>query len=116
MICSREASAEIRAFVRRALTRHVGRWSPRSAGIVGAIVIGDRTGLDEAVERRLQEAGTYHVIAISGGNIAILVGLTLLWFRIAGVLGPAAMLTAIAGLDLRTATSWAEADPWSAPP
>lgn len=93
-----EASAEIRARVRSALIRHVGRWSPRSAGIVSAIVIGDRTGLDEAVERRLQEAGTYHVIAISGGNIAILVGLTLLWFRIAGILGPAAMLTAIGGL------------------
>ena len=93
-----EGAAEIRAFVRRALARHVGRWSSRSSAIVGAIVIGDRTGLDDAVERRLQEAGTYHVIAISGGNIAILVGLTLVAFRVAGVLGPRAMLTAIAGL------------------
>jgi competence protein ComEC len=93
-----EGAAEIRAFVRRALARHVGRWSPRSSAIVGAIVIGDRTGLDDAVERRLQEAGTYHVIAISGGNIAILVGLTLVAFRVGGVLGPRAMLTAIAGL------------------
>ena len=42
--------------------------------IVTAIVIGDRAGLDDDVERRLQEAGTYHVIAISGGNIAILAG------------------------------------------
>ena len=50
------------------------------------------------VQRRLQEAGTYHVIAISGGNIAILAGLTLAAFRLAGFLGPAAMLAAIAGL------------------
>ena len=68
-----------------------------SAAIVTAIVIGDRTGLDDAVERRLQEAGTYHVIAISGGNIAILAGLTLAAFRLVGMLGRAAMLSAAGG-------------------
>ncbi len=71
---------------------------PRAAAIVAAIVIGDRAGLDNETERRLQEAGTYHVIAISGGNIAILAGLTLGVFRIAGLLGRSAMLSAIAGL------------------
>ena len=55
----------------------VGRWSAQSGAIVAAIVIGDRAGLDHDVQRRLQEAGTYHVIAISGGNIAILAGLLL---------------------------------------
>ena len=63
----------------------------QSAAIVTAIVIGDRAGLDDEVQRRLQEAGTYHVIAISGGNIAILAGLTLVVFRVAGLLGRAAM-------------------------
>ena len=92
------AAWRVRAFVRQAIAAAVGRWSPRSAAIVTAIVIGDRTGLDDEVERRLQEAGTYHVIAISGGNIAILAGVTLAGFRLAGVLGPTAMLTAIAGL------------------
>ncbi len=93
-----EAAAGVRAFVRGAIASAVGRWSARSAAIVTAIVIGDRAGLDEGLERRLQEAGTYHVIAISGGNIAILAGLTLVGFRVAGLLGRAAMLTAIAGL------------------
>jgi competence protein ComEC len=93
-----EAAASARAFVRRAVSASVGRWSARSAAIVTAIVIGDRAGLDESVRTRLQEAGTYHVIAISGGNIAILAGLTLALFRVAGLLGPAAMLTAIVGL------------------
>ena len=46
-----------------------------------AILIGDRTGLDADDERRLQEAGTYHVIAISGGNIAILTAILLILFR-----------------------------------
>jgi competence protein ComEC len=93
-----ETAARIRSFARRAIQSSVGRWNARSAGIVTAIVIGDRTGLDDEVERRLQEAGTYHVIAISGGNIAILVGLTLAVFRVAGLLGRAAMLSAMAGL------------------
>ena len=61
--------------------------APQSAAIVAAIVIGDRAGLDDDVQRRLQEAGTYHVIAISGGNIAILAGLLLGAFRLAGWLG-----------------------------
>ena len=88
----------VRAFARRAISQAVGRWSARSAAIVAAIVIGDRTGLDAGVQRRLQEAGTYHVIAISGGNIAILAGLMLGLFRLAGVLGRTAMLASIAAL------------------
>ena len=72
-----EALASARAFVRDALGRSVGRWSGRSSAIATAILIGDRAGLEEGVERRLQEAGTYHVIAISGGNIAILTALVL---------------------------------------
>ena len=47
------------------------------AAIATAILIGDRAGLDQDVEERLQRAGTFHVIAISGGNIAILTALIL---------------------------------------
>ena len=96
-----ESAAGVRAFVRRSVASAVGRWSPQAAAIVTAIVIGDRTGLEDDVQRRLQEAGTYHVIAISGGNIAILAGLTLGLFRITGLLGRTArpaMLGAIAAL------------------
>ena len=76
-----EAMSGARAFARRAIADGVGRWSAQSGAIVAAIVIGDRAGLDNDVQRRLQEAGTYHVIAISGGNIAILAGLLLSAFR-----------------------------------
>ena len=91
-----ECLGAVRAFARRAIAAAVGRWSASSAAIVSAIVIGDRAGLDDAVVRRLQEAGTYHVIAISGGNIAILAGLLLGGFRFAGWLGRRAMAAAIA--------------------
>ncbi len=76
-----ETLASIRAAVRRAVAASVGVWNGRSAAVVSAILIGDRAGLDVDVERRLQEAGTYHVIAISGGNIAILAGLWIFLLR-----------------------------------
>ncbi len=93
-----EWAGETRAYARQAIRAAVADRSERAADIVMAIVIGDRTGLDDGVERRLQEAGTYHVIAISGGNIAILAGLTLAAFRVLGLLGRVAMLSAAAGL------------------
>jgi competence protein ComEC len=80
-----EMSAELRARARRTLDGAVGPFSPRSAAIVRAILLGDRAGLDEDTEERLQEAGTYHVLAISGGNIAILAGLLLGLAKLAGV-------------------------------
>ena len=80
-----EAAASVRGAVRRAIGRTVAPWSARSAAVVTAILIGDRAGLDDEVERALQEAGTYHVIAISGGNIAILAALVLGALRAAGV-------------------------------
>ena len=67
-----EWASAFRAWVRSVMSATVAPWSRRSAGVAAAIVIGDRTGLAQDDEERLQAAGTYHVIAISGGNIAIL--------------------------------------------
>ena len=91
-----EAAASLRAFVRRASARAIGRWSGRSAGVATAILIGDRGGLDPEDERRLQEAGTYHVIAISGGNIALLTALLVLLGRAARLPPRATALASIA--------------------
>jgi competence protein ComEC len=80
-----ERAADIRAWTRSMLSASVGRWSARSAGIATAILIGDRSGLTQDDERRLQEAGTYHVIAISGGNMAILTMIVLGLLRMISV-------------------------------
>src|SRR5690606_5703287 len=64
------------------------------------ILIGDRAGLDPALEARLQAAGTYHVIAISGGNIAVLAGLCVVVLRASRCpprLASAATMALIAG-------------------
>ena len=80
-----ELTAAIRASLRSRIDRTVRVHGRRSAAVVTAILIGDRTGLDGETQRRLQEAGTFHVIAISGGNIAILAGILLVTFRGLGV-------------------------------
>jgi competence protein ComEC len=67
-----EAAARVRAHVRRTTTTWLAPYAPSTQAVVTAILIGDRAGLDEAVVRRLQAAGTFHVIAISGGNVAML--------------------------------------------
>jgi len=90
-----EAAAAARAFGRGTIGAALPA-RPLQAGIVTAILIGDRGGLDPALSRRLQEAGTYHVIAISGGNIAILTGLAFLVMRVAGTpRRPGAMMLAV---------------------
>jgi len=80
-----EAAAAARAWIRQQLSQCIGTWSRQSAAIAIAILIGDRSGLSDVDERRLQEAGTYHVIAISGGNIAILTAILLALFRLISV-------------------------------
>ena len=82
-----EWGARMRAVVRRAVDATVGVYDAQSAAIVTAILIGDRAGLDPEMTDRLQRGGTYHVIAISGGNIAILTALLLLALRAAGFAG-----------------------------
>jgi competence protein ComEC len=77
-----EAASQARLWARRKLGSAIAPASPRSAAVATAILIGDRTQLEAEDERRLQEAGTYHVIAISGGNIAMATALLLLAGRI----------------------------------
>lgn len=72
-----EWGARMRAVVRASLAAHLPADHSNAAGVATAILIGDRAALGADLERRLQEAGTYHVLAISGGNIAILSGLVL---------------------------------------
>ena len=82
-----EAAAAVRAATRRALTTRGGASDPQAAAVATALLIGDRAAIDHDVQQRLQEAGTYHVIAISGGNIAIVAGLALRilgWLRVRG--------------------------------
>jgi competence protein ComEC len=102
-----EAASSARLWARTRLAEHVGRWSAQSGAIAAAILIGDRSGLSDDDQRRLQEAGTYHVIAISGGNIAVLTALLLLIMRSARVSArPAAAVSIVLLLFYGQLTGW----------
>jgi len=47
-------------------------------GVVRAMVLGDRTGLDPETTEAFRIAGTYHVLAISGAQVALLAAV-LIW-------------------------------------
>jgi competence protein ComEC len=93
-----ETAADLRAHVRAVIRQSVASADALAAAIVTAILIGDRTGLPDEVRARLQAAGTYHVIAISGGNIAILAALIASVFLLTGTAGRASAVAIIVGL------------------
>ena len=72
-----EATAAARAWARRTVAAAIGPDDPQGTAIVLAVLIGDRAGLSPDIEARMQRAGTYHVLAISGGNIAVLAAIVL---------------------------------------
>ncbi|HVQ16222.1 MAG TPA: DNA internalization-related competence protein ComEC/Rec2, partial [Vicinamibacterales bacterium] len=94
-----ELCADIRAHVRRAIERWIEPHDPISAAIASAVLIGDRTGLPDETRDALQAAGTYHVIAISGGNIAILAAVATLLLAVVTIRGRRAALIAIVVLS-----------------
>jgi competence protein ComEC len=109
-----EWAADARAFVRASIGRWVRPHGDLPASIVTAVLIGDRTGLPDDVRVRLQAAGTYHVIAISGGNIAILAAIVLAVFAVFGVPGRLAAAAAIVLLVAYAAVVAAGPSVWRA--
>ena len=86
-----ELAATARAWIRRAIARDVGRVSARSDGIVIAILIGNRSGLDPDTQRRLRKAGTYNVIAILGALVLVALRLLRCGTRVASVVTAATL-------------------------
>jgi competence protein ComEC len=79
----RAATARARSWARRTLASHVV--AGREEGVVRAMVIGDRSGVDEDTAEDFRRAGTYHVLAISGAQVALVAALLL---RLLRSLGP----------------------------
>lgn len=77
-----EVGGGVRAYVRHAAAALFPPERDESRAVLVAILIGDRVGLDPQSERLMQRAGTYHVLAISGGNVALLAGLVMLLARL----------------------------------
>jgi competence protein ComEC len=66
------AASRLRGWARGELRRFVPAGAEE--GLVRAMVLGDRTGVDEETAEAFRAAGTYHVLAISGAQVALVAG------------------------------------------
>ena len=61
------------ARVKRESIAAIGRaLPPASAALLGGLLLGDRTGLPPDIDEAFRRAGVYHVLAVSGFNVALL--------------------------------------------
>jgi competence protein ComEC len=73
--------ARVRRF---ALAAFAERLPPVSAGLLGGLVLGSRTALPTDVQDAFRRAGVFHVLAVSGFNVALLAGAVWTLARAAG--------------------------------
>jgi competence protein ComEC len=57
---------------RRALAAMSGALPPASAALLAGLLLGERTDLPREIDEAFRRAGVYHVLAVSGFNVAIL--------------------------------------------
>ena len=69
----RRSTARVRAFLRSRLQQALPPGPER--GLVLAMVLGDRSEIDEVTDERFRASGTYHVLALSGAQVALVAGL-----------------------------------------
>jgi len=73
--------ARVRAAALDAMTQ---RLPPVSAALLGGLLLGERTELPAEVHEAFRRAGVYHVLAVSGFNVALLAGAVWTVLRAAG--------------------------------
>jgi competence protein ComEC len=90
--------------LRRQLERSVARGlTGYRAAVLEGVVLGEDSGLSEELRRRFRAAGLYHLLAVSGQNVALVAGSALLLAWLLGmprVVGQLSALTAICGYVL----------------
>jgi competence protein ComEC len=75
----RRLTALLRARIRARLQRAILPGPER--GLVLALVLGDRSELDERTAEDFRASGTYHVLALSGAHVALVAGLLTVGLR-----------------------------------
>ena len=94
------------AAYRSSLRRAVSGLEPRRAGLLLGLTIGETRGLDETTVENFRRAGLSHLVAVSGSNVAIVIGAVLLigsrWSRrarLASAVAILAMFVLVVGPD-----------------
>jgi len=87
-------AARLRQHARAAFARFV--LPGPEEGLVRAMTLGDRTGIDDATADAFRVAGTYHVLALSGAQVALVAALLVGGLRALGARPATQALVAIA--------------------
>lgn len=72
------------ARMRRGIADAAAAMDPRRGALLAGLTIGDTSGFDEETEARMRRAGLSHLVAVSGSNVAVVVGAAMLALRRAG--------------------------------
>ncbi|MCD6405667.1 MAG: ComEC/Rec2 family competence protein, partial [Planctomycetes bacterium] len=83
------------AVVRRSFSERLDRLGLTRLGIIPAVLLGERTGLDAALRQSFIRSGTMHLLAISGLHLGIVVGLVWWVLRSVGVSAKGASFVSI---------------------
>ena len=90
--------------LRRRLQRSVARGlTGYRAAVLEGVVLGEDSGLSDELRRRFRSSGLYHLLAVSGQNVALVAGSVLLLVWLVGLprlFGQVAALAAICGYVL----------------
>lgn len=72
------ASAKVRGFVQSQTNRRLPRWArltDKDAGMLNAMLFGDRTHLNHSLRLGFERTGSFHLFVVSGMHVALLAGL-----------------------------------------
>jgi competence protein ComEC len=89
--------AEVRRKAREAIDRAL---PPASAALLAGLLLGERTALPPEIDTAFRRAGVYHVLAVSGFNVALIAGATFTLLSLARFprrLAAAAAIVVVAG-------------------
>jgi competence protein ComEC len=75
----------------------VGPRSPPPRALVAGVMLGDSGALPTDVRAQLRTSGLYHLVAVSGENVALVTVLVLIALGLAGVVGTPARVAAMIG-------------------
>ncbi|MGH2735986.1 MAG: ComEC/Rec2 family competence protein [Actinomycetota bacterium] len=94
----------IAAALRASLRRATADLDPSAAGLLEGLSIGRTDGLDRIDQEHLRRAGLSHLVAVSGSNVALILGCAVLlaaraapWARVASGLGALVLYVALVG-------------------
>ncbi len=94
-----EQVAALRRWLAATVTDGINH-DPAAAGVIRAVVLGDRGGLPDELEERFRLSGTMHLFAVSGLHVAMVAGILLAAAKLLRIPAQIAMPLVLAGLIL----------------